>query len=314
MSTLPPGALERKSSISVGKQVADSETDSDLEDSTHILSVSSASRVSLPRLDERTSKRLQTLSAPSHINSLIRATQNHTAARVALCDFLFALCNAWSGRLDSILSTVVVSTGGGLVRELYRGYVRSSPLGKAVSLPMLLGMSSPLAHFTSSHAYADPANADSWAPLLFLTDLYAHSLLTMGDDEFFSGLAAPARPNAPRNPLTLDEVTSLSRKLLNIAFTLFWREGQIGAQDGLVPGLNIEWETVRRKVTRLLQAVHAREYVARLSCIHSLIWGLAVRGGRSCRPATGWWMNTSTSNRSLRPPCEFFSAILSDFL
>ena len=143
MSTLPPGALERKSSISVGKQVADSETDSDLEDSTHILSVSSASRVSLPRLDERTSKRLQTLSAPSHINSLIRATQNHTAARVALCDFLFALCNAWPGRLDSILSTVVVSTGGGLVRELYRGYVRSSPLGKAVSLPMLLGMSSP---------------------------------------------------------------------------------------------------------------------------------------------------------------------------
>jgi hypothetical protein len=25
-------------------------------------------------------------------------------------------------------------------------------------------------------------------------------------------------------------------------------------------------------------------------------------------------MNTSTSNRSSRPPCEFFSAILSDFL
>jgi ubiquitin-protein ligase E3 C len=82
----------------------------------------------------------------------------------------------------------------------------------------------------------------------------------MGDDEFFSGLAAPTRPNAPRNPLTLDEVTSLSRKLLNIAFTLFWREGQIGAQDGHVPGLNIGWESVRRKVTRLLQAVHAREY------------------------------------------------------
>jgi ubiquitin-protein ligase E3 C len=81
----------------------------------------------------------------------------------------------------------------------------------------------------------------------------------MGDDEFFSDLESPARANAPRNPLTLDEIISLSRKLLNIAFTLFWREGQIGAQDGVVPGLNVKWEAVGRKVTRFLQAVHARE-------------------------------------------------------
>jgi len=94
---------------------------------------------------------------------------------------------------------------------------------------------------------------------MFLTDLYTHSLLTMGDDEFFSGVDAPVRASAPRNSLTLDEITSLSRKLLNIAFTLFWREGQIGAQDGVVPGLNLKWEVVRRKVTRLLQAVHGRE-------------------------------------------------------
>ena len=81
----------------------------------------------------------------------------------------------------------------------------------------------------------------------------------MGDDEFFSSDSAPAHANSPRNPLTLDEITSLSRKLLNIAFTLFWREGQIGAQDGRVPGLGLKWEVVRRKATRFLQAVHARE-------------------------------------------------------
>jgi ubiquitin-protein ligase E3 C len=81
----------------------------------------------------------------------------------------------------------------------------------------------------------------------------------MGDDEFFSGLESPVRANAPRNPLTLDEIISLSRQLLNIAFTLFWREGQIGAQDGVVPGLNFKWDAVGRKVTRFLQAVHARE-------------------------------------------------------
>jgi ubiquitin-protein ligase E3 C len=143
MRNLPIGALGPNLSTTAGKQVAESESDSDSEESTHI-SVSSGYRVSLPRLDERTSKRLQTLASPTHISSLIRATQNQTISRIALCDFLFALCSAWPLRSDSVLSTIVVSTGGGFVRELYRGYVRSSPLGKDVSLATLLGMSSPL--------------------------------------------------------------------------------------------------------------------------------------------------------------------------
>ncbi|KAI0284136.1 HECT-domain-containing protein [Russula brevipes] len=203
----------------------------------------SAPPVPLTRVDERTLNRLKTLPAPTHISSLIRSTQTHTEGRIALYDFLFAVCSAWPLPLDSILSTIAVSTGGGFVRELYRGYVRGSPLGKEVSLATIL----------------DTANADTWVPLLFLTDLYTHSLLTMGDDEFFSSDSAPAHANSPRNPLTLDEITSLSRKLLNIAFTLFWREGQIGAQDGRVPGLGLKWEAVRRKATRFLQAVHARD-------------------------------------------------------
>ena len=136
-------ALGPNPSTVAGKQVAESESDSDSEESTHI-SVTSVNRVSLPRLDERTAKRLQTLPSPTHISSLIRATQNHATSRIAFCDFLFALCSAWPLRSDGVLSTIVVSTGGGFVRELYRGYVRSSPLGKDVSLATLLGM---LSHF-----------------------------------------------------------------------------------------------------------------------------------------------------------------------
>ena len=253
MMSLPTGALGPNQSAVASKQVAESESDSDLEDSP-------VNQVPLPRLDERTSKRLQTLPTPTHISSLIRATQNHTMSRIAFCDFLFALCLAWPLRSDGVLSTVVVSTGGGFVRELYRGYVRSSPLGKEVGLTTLLGMLSPFYFIICPLTLlADTANADAWPPLLFLTDLYTHSLLTMGDDEFFSGFDAPARANVPRNPLSLDEITSLSRKLLNIAFTLFWREGQIGAQDGVIPGLNLKWEAVGRKLTHFLQAVHARE-------------------------------------------------------
>lgn len=141
MSTLPSGALEPKSSVAAGKQVAELESDEDSEDDTHI---PASPATLIPRLDERTSKRLQTLPAPTHISSLIRATQNNTTTRLALCDFLFSLCSALPLRIDSVLSTIVVSTGGGFVRELYRVYVRSSPLGKEVSLSTLLGMSSPL--------------------------------------------------------------------------------------------------------------------------------------------------------------------------
>jgi ubiquitin-protein ligase E3 C len=88
--------------------------------------------------------------------------------------------------------------------------------------------------------------------------MYAQALLTMGDDEFFSSVPSA---NANRNPLTLDELTSFSRRLLNIAFTLYWRDDQTNVAEGKVPGLNLKWEDAREKVTKCLQGIHAREYV-----------------------------------------------------
>ena len=84
----------------------------------------------------------------------------------------------------------------------------------------------------------------------------------MGDDEFFStGL----NPDVPRNPLTLDELTVLSRKLLNIAFPLYWRDDPNSAQE-TVPGMGqVKWENVREKATKCLQALHARESVTSVS-------------------------------------------------
>lgn len=100
-------------------------------------------------------------------------------------------------------------------------------------------------------------HAADWPPLLLLADLYTQALLTMGDDEFFSSGKNPA---APRNPLSLDELTEFSRKLLNIAFSLYWRDDSTSVQDGSVPGLgSVKWENVREKATKCLQALHARE-------------------------------------------------------
>jgi len=140
MSTLPPGALEPNSPATAWKQVAESESDLDLEGFLR-LSISPGTLGPLLRLDERTSKRLQTLAAPTHINSLIRATENHSVARIGFCDFLSALCFVWPLHTDSVLNTFILSRSGRFVRELYHLYVRSSPLGKEVGVASLLGTS-----------------------------------------------------------------------------------------------------------------------------------------------------------------------------
>src|ERR1700761_3675391 len=70
------------------------------------------------------------------ISSVIRATQSHTSARIALCDFS-ALCTAWPSRAEHVLSAVVLSTSGELVRNLYQGSVRSSPLEKMMASPLI---------------------------------------------------------------------------------------------------------------------------------------------------------------------------------
>ncbi|PSR73718.1 hypothetical protein PHLCEN_2v10437 [Hermanssonia centrifuga] len=259
LNTLPTHALEPpKTDTSVQQSwgdVYDSEDDSP----TQVEVVSSfAPKPYLPELDNKTLTRLQTLPSPNHLNSLLAACHKHRSqqTRSALFGWCQALCTVWPSRKDKVVSSVVAWSGGGLVRELYRNYVRSSPLGQD----------------SNPTALTDPAHASHWPPLLFLVDLYNQALLTMGDDEFFSSssvtISAAALSSsssassavAARNPLTLDELTSFSRQLLNIAFTLYWKEDPTNVQNSSVPGiLNLKWEAVRERLTKLLQAIHARD-------------------------------------------------------
>ncbi|KAI9464987.1 hypothetical protein BJY52DRAFT_1221102 [Lactarius psammicola] len=94
-----------------------------------------------------------------------------------------------------------------------------------------------------------------------------------------SSLGAPTRADALRNSLTPDGISSPSHQFLNTAFTLFWREDQIGAQDGHVPGLNINLYNVRRKLMHLLQAVHTRQYAPQLPRTYALIYSLSAQEG-----------------------------------
>ncbi|KAF9234160.1 HECT-domain-containing protein [Melanogaster broomeanus] len=220
LSALPTHALEPPLPQNSQTQPASwaDDSDSDSERPAHVIVVSSfTSRPVLPVLDARTQKRLQILPSPTHLNSLLKVAQQHR-------DLL----------PDLVLGTLLLYGGGGFVREIYRDYVRVTPLGRDEHLSSLM----------------DPASESYWPPLLLLTELYTQSLLTMGDDEFFSD---------SRTSLTLSELVPFSRTLFNIAFTLYWQDDQTRIQETNVPGLNLCLVGVREKITKCLQAIHARD-------------------------------------------------------
>ncbi|KAG1841093.1 hypothetical protein F4604DRAFT_359554 [Suillus subluteus] len=95
----------------------------------------------LPPLDARTQKRLQTLLSPSHLNALLKAAQHDRGALPDLVSWLVNLCTVWPTRKDKILSTLLLYGGGGLVCEIYRVYVRNSPLGKDENMSSLMDSS-----------------------------------------------------------------------------------------------------------------------------------------------------------------------------
>ncbi|KIY44522.1 hypothetical protein FISHEDRAFT_67438 [Fistulina hepatica ATCC 64428] len=190
-----------------------------------------------PEFDDRTLKRLNTLYSRQHMRALLSVTQREML-RIPLARFLVSLMTMWPRHRETVLSAVLASQPA-FPRELYRGYVRSSPLGRE----------------SSTVVVPDTQHAHTWPPLLLLTDLYRHALQTMGDDEFFGA--------SGRNPLTLDELISFSRQLLNIAFTLYMRN-EPGRQTGIVPDSMVfefrsSCEAAREQVTRCLVAIHARE-------------------------------------------------------
>lgn len=130
MNGVPEHALEPPENKPDATKIwADDDSDDEADTLVEVVSSFEAKPPPLAPLDERTRKRLQTLPSSDHISTLLRASQNDklTPAVVAFC---FALVTVWPTRRDKVLSTMVAYNRGGLVREIYRNYVRSSPLGR----------------------------------------------------------------------------------------------------------------------------------------------------------------------------------------
>lgn len=237
---------------------------------------------SIPKIDNKTLARLFNVISAQHLGILISTTQSKPSLFPHLINYLFALVTAWASSSGQILNIVLASTGGALVREIYRNLVRRSPLGQE----------------ENSGSIMDAANAPYYPPLLFLADLYSQALLTMGDDEFFGstrGGFSGAGARVARNPLTLDELVSLSKQLLNIAFTLYWRDdgGPMGERY-ISMDVKVTWESVREKLTKCLLGIHAREYVVLLfSNVFPILTIIALHSSRKPFVPADHWLVTS---------------------
>lgn len=133
----PGSSRSMEAAISSWAQDSDSED----EPSPHVAVVGSFEpKAPLLQLDARTKKRLTILPDANHINALMLTSHRHPRTQISLVSFFLSLGAIWQGSREKMLSTVVAHTGGGLVRELYRGYVRTSPLGRDESSCELMGM------------------------------------------------------------------------------------------------------------------------------------------------------------------------------
>ncbi len=237
LSRLPVGCLEPKiASKQEDKWIGDSDSDDDHRIAPH---------APLPPLDPKTAVRVRILHSALHLQSLMTASARLPSLWKSVIKYLVNLCTVWPSKRDSILTTLSANDGTMVIKQLWRETVRSSPLGKS----------------DNPQDLTNSTYASDWPSLMLLTELYNQMLLTMGDDEFFS-LRSKGGGIAARNPLTRDEVLLLSKKLLNIAFVLYWTEEQTHIKNGVVPGLRLTWEGVRDRATKCLQAVYARQWVS----------------------------------------------------
>ena len=140
MNTLPVSSFNPPSSCSKEASSWVQDSDSEDEPSPHVAVVGSFEpKAPLLQLDTRTKKRLTILPDTKHINALIMASRRYPGTQISLISFILGLGAIWQGSKEKMSSTVVAHTGGGLVRELYRGWVRASPLGRDDSPSELMG-------------------------------------------------------------------------------------------------------------------------------------------------------------------------------
>lgn len=152
------------------------------------------------------------------------ALHRHLLSLLACADSVQASQIANAVLYGGASSSTSATTGP--VREIWRGYIRGTPLARA------LGQIS-----NDAEDISFLQAREGWEALLLLCELYSRVLGTLADDEFMplgsadsaesssattSGGDSNSRTVAARNPLSMDEVRDFAALVRNLAFVSYW--------------------------------------------------------------------------------------------
>ncbi|CAH7688506.1 hypothetical protein BY996DRAFT_8560820, partial [Phakopsora pachyrhizi] len=254
-----------------------------LESKTKTSRPSKSSSNSKDELSPKTLRWLSNLINPDHLSSLYSVSNRYSqSSRPMFYKLMVSIIFAWPSSREKVLNTLLYnqtrsgdgkinpadsnsnSQGGSLMRELWRSSVRSGTVG--VQLRDRRAGGSPQGVLI---ALKNIKVASDWEALILLSELYSRCLMTLGDDEFFNDetklTAQTILQNSSqvlstgRNPLMLDELIGLAGLLRNLAFGLYWTEGQADIKKGHVAGTRVGLEQLRILATRLLQQIYIRD-------------------------------------------------------
>ncbi|CAD6984376.1 unnamed protein product [Tilletia controversa] len=266
-------------------------------------------------LDMVTYKRILSLPSDKHLTAILNASTKFSAStRPALCAFLCSITTAgWPVAVrERVLGSVIYvgsqsATGesgsqqqqvGGFIRELWRGYIRGGTLARMLSAgpeaalkTLQTSQDETTSRLDATLRAIREALQREWPALVLICELYSRALLTMGDAEFMpdnsayeaatssSNVATTSTSSSSslslRNPLSIDEVVSLSGLLRNLVFAMFWYEGSsaisntsspgsaqtgpIGFADLYLRGFKLKLGDLRALLTKVLQQLYTRD-------------------------------------------------------
>jgi len=260
-------------------------------------------------LDASTYKWLSTVHSEAHLSSLLSASNKFpSTTRIAFCSFICSILSSWNNNVrEKVLSSIMYGliqvppsstsnsqglsknleapkgpaapTSSGLIREIYRSYIRTSKLCRKIS-----SATSGNGAREVLSTLVDENYKEDWSALILVLELYSRALLTIGDDEFYPKATSSlnssnnSATSVSRNPLSLDEIISLSGVLRNLAFSLYWNEGigilanlqskpsqskhpntSNGGKELRLPGMKQSILSLRNLVTKVLQQFHSRD-------------------------------------------------------
>ncbi|KNE99767.1 hypothetical protein PSTG_07054 [Puccinia striiformis f. sp. tritici PST-78] len=234
----------------------------------------------LNSIGPKTLQWLSVLVQSDHLSQLcsMSAKYSSSGCQPQLCRLMVSIIYLWPSSKETILNTLIYmtsSTGpstnrstnqsGGFIKELWRCYVRPGKI--SISLRDRKSGGSPQGVLTT---LKDPKLIGQWEDLILLCELYSRYLMSLGDEEFFDDAAEVASSSfqqakasvvstSNRNPLMIDEVITLAGLLRNLAFGLYWTEGQADIKNGCVVGTLVSLEYLRSMATRLLQQIYIRD-------------------------------------------------------